>query len=50
MKDNADKMIDMIAEACEIALGAEWYAMTAQQKHDTIMGFIATAAKNAREK
>lgn len=36
---NTDKMIDMIAESCEIALGDEWHEMDDQQKHDTIMEF-----------
>ena len=36
---STDKMIDMIAEACEIALGKEWIEMNDQQKHDTIMEF-----------
>ena len=47
-KTNADKMIEMLAEACRIALGTEWDNMTAQQQHDTIMGFIATAAQNTQ--
>lgn len=47
--NNADKMIDMLAKACKIALGKEWDRMTDTQKHDTIMSFIATAAHNAKE-
>ena len=43
MKENTEKMLDMLAEACEIALGDEWHSMTEQQKHDTIMYFAKTA-------
>ena len=45
--NNADKMIDMIAEACKTALGEEWNAMSDTQKYETIMSFIATAAHKA---
>lgn len=44
----ADKMMEMLAEACKIALGKEWDTMTAQEQHDTIMSFIATAAHEER--
>ena len=44
-----DKMLEMLAEACKAALGAEWDAMTDQEKHDTIMGFIAEAARRGKE-
>lgn len=44
---NTDKMIEMLKEAFKIALGSEWDRMTEQEHHDTIMGFIATAAKEA---
>ena len=43
-----EKMLSMLAEACESALGEEWYLMTDDQKHDTIMSFIATAAHDAK--
>ena len=43
-----EKMLEMLTEACRTALGAEWDSMTDKEKHDTIMNFIATAAKNAR--
>lgn len=43
-----EKMLDMITEACEIALGEEWHNMSDKQKHDTVMSFITTAAKNAQ--
>ena len=43
-----DKMLAMLTEACETALGQEWNEMTDEQKHDTIMSFIATAAHNAK--
>lgn len=43
-----EKMLEMLTEACKIALGDEWDNMTDKQKHDTIMGFIATAAHNAK--
>lgn len=42
---NYEKMIEMIAEACKVALGEEWERMTDEEKHDTIMKFIATAAQ-----
>lgn len=42
-----EKMLDMLTEACKIALGEEWDNMTDSEKHDTIMSFIATAAHNA---
>lgn len=45
---NFEKMLNMITEACEIALGAEWYNMSDEQKHDTVMSFISTAAQNAQ--
>ncbi len=48
MMNGFEKMLEMLTEACEIALGDEWGNMTDQEKHDTIMGFIATAAKNAK--
>lgn len=48
MMNGFEKMLEMLTEACEIALGDEWDNMTDQEKHDTIMGFIATAAKNAK--
>lgn len=43
-----EKMLEMLTEACSIALGDEWDNMTDKQKHDTIMSFIATAAHNAK--
>ena len=43
-----EKMLEMLTEACEIALGDEWHSMTDEQKHETIMNFIATAAHNAQ--
>lgn len=43
-----EKMLEMLTEACEIALGDEWKNMTDKQRHDTIMSFIATAAHNAK--
>lgn len=42
---NYEKMIEMIAEACKVALGEEWERMTDEEKHNTIMKFIATAAQ-----
>ncbi len=49
MKMNGfEKMLEMLTEACKIALGDEWDNMTHQEKHDTIMNFIATAAHNAK--
>lgn len=45
---NFEKMLNMITEACEIALGAEWYNMSDEQKHDTVMSFISTAVQNAQ--
>lgn len=43
-----EKMLNMITEACEIALGAEWYNMSDEQKHDTVMSFISTAAQSVQ--
>ncbi len=43
-----EKMIEMLTEACRMALGAEWDSMTDEEKHNTIMSFIATAARNAK--
>ena len=43
-----EKMLEMLTEACKIAYGTEWDNMTDKQKHDIIMGFIATAAHNAK--
>lgn len=43
-----EKMLEMLTEACKIALGDEWDNMTDKQKHDTIMSFIATAAHDAK--
>lgn len=43
-----EKMLDMITEACEIALGEEWHNMNDKQKHDTVMSFIYTAAQKAQ--
>lgn len=43
-----EKMIEMLTEACRTALGAEWDNMTDKEKHDTIMSFITTAARNAK--
>ena len=45
---NWEQMVDYIAKACKIALGEEWDNMSDNQKHDTIMGFIAKAAQNAQ--
>ena len=42
---STDKMIDLLAEACSIALGKEWTEADDQKKHDIIMGFIAEAAR-----
>ena len=36
----ADKFFDMVTEACETALGAEWYEMTDDEKHDLVMEFV----------
>lgn len=43
-----EKMLEMLTEACKTAYGSEWDNMTDKQKHDIIMGFIATAAHNAK--
>ena len=43
-----EKMLEMITKACEIALGTEWQNMSDEQKHETVMQFIATAAHNNR--
>lgn len=45
---NYEKMIEMIAEACKIALGEEWENMSDAEKHDTIMQVIFTAAEEKR--
>lgn len=37
MKESTEKMIDMLAESLEIALGDEWLSMTDEQKHAAIM-------------
>ena len=42
---NYEKMIEMIAEACKIAFKDEWTRMTDEEKHNTIMKVIATAAQ-----
>lgn len=44
-----EKMLEMLDEACRIALGEEYERMTDSEKHDTIMSFIATAASEARK-
>lgn len=45
---NFEKMLNMITEACEMALGTEWDNMSNEQKHETVMQFISTAAQNAQ--
>ena len=40
---------DMVAEAAAKVYGAEWGRMTGKQQKDIIMGFIAEAARRARE-
>ena len=40
---------DMIAKAAAQAYGAEWGRMTGEQQKNIIMGFIAEAARRARE-
>ena len=40
---------DMIAEAAAQVYGAEWGRMTGEQQKNIIMGFIAEAARRARE-
>lgn len=40
---------DLIAEAAARVYGAEWGKMTGEQQKNIIMGFIAEAARRARE-
>lgn len=43
-----EKMLEILTEACEKALGEEWIKMTDSEKHETIMKFVATSAKEAK--
>lgn len=43
--NSTNKMIGMLAEALETALGEEWRNMSEQQQHDEIMNLAKLLAK-----
>ena len=47
--NGSDRMIELLEKACETALGDEWREMTSEEKRNTVMSFISTAAANARK-